>query len=466
MCLVVIGHILICPFTKVEESFNLQAIHDFLFHRLDIQKYDHHMFPGVVPRTFLGAFVVSLVAEPFRMLLDFIGGFDKLAVQYLVRLVLGGLLVTATIHFSNRIKHLFGELVANCFIIITSAQFHIMFYYSRTLPNTFALGLVLLGYSYWLSKEYRKMIAMFTFTMFVFRSEVAVLAGPIVLLELLRKNINFFTFVKSGILFAILSLAVSILFDSFLWNKWLWPEGEVLHYNTYLNKSHNWGTLPFYWYFLIAIPKTLSLTLVLLPIALYFDFKEGKKLSFFLAPIFVFILLYSFLPHKELRFIFYAFPIINLACAYGLSKLMVMGRKKKIYSLFGIAVVLGTFVLTCGFLYVSSLNYPGGQAFYYLHRIVKDDNVHVHIDVPAAMTGVSRFGELNPKWRYSKEENLFIQGENNPFLQFTHLLTANSTIASNPNFKILHTIEGYSGLSLKPPKILLSPQTYILQRIK
>lgn len=71
--LVILFHLFLSPYTKVEESFNIQAAHDILIHGIPTQNaddffsanYDHVSFPGSVPRTFAGALVLSGLVRPF-----------------------------------------------------------------------------------------------------------------------------------------------------------------------------------------------------------------------------------------------------------------------------------------------------------------------------------------------------------------------------------------------------------------
>ena len=73
--------------------------------------------------------------------------------------------------------------------------------------------------------------------------------------------------------------------------------------------------MPFLWYFYSALPRSL---LGALPLAVVGVAVTGRRLAKVVAVALVFVLLYSFLPHKELRFIIYAVPLFNLAAALGL----------------------------------------------------------------------------------------------------------------------------------------------------
>lgn len=76
--IVIMAHLYVSPYTKVEESFNIQAIHDILVHGIPSENadqfltanYDHVSFPGSVPRTFAGALVLSGLSRPFVSLMS------------------------------------------------------------------------------------------------------------------------------------------------------------------------------------------------------------------------------------------------------------------------------------------------------------------------------------------------------------------------------------------------------------
>lgn len=147
----VAAHALLAPFTKVEESFNLQATHDLLFHGVNVQKYDHLEFPGVVPRTFIGALALATAAAPATLALQ-AAGLSKLAILLTVRLTLGALTVSSLALLQRAVRRQFGGTTAAAFMLLTALQFHLPFYLSRTLPNILAMPLTNAGLAAWVGR--------------------------------------------------------------------------------------------------------------------------------------------------------------------------------------------------------------------------------------------------------------------------------------------------------------------------
>lgn len=414
-------------------------------------------------------------------------------------------------------------------LLITACQFHVPFYSSRMLPNVFALSMVLQSYTYWVDERIRPAASLLVAATAIFRCDLLLLLGSLGLSWLSLSQLTIPQALKIGIVTGVVSLAVTVPFDSVMWQRPLWPEGEVFYFNTILGKSKEWGTSPWHWYFSTALPKAMLLTLLLVPlstfriaelaVAIERNIRSGDRIRVppmafaslvdtgrlqYTIPVVGFVVLYSFLGHKEVRFIFPALPILNLAAAEGMSKLVrlaVPENDKKeddqketmaqpswlarVGLLCGYCCIVLTLCGSLAFLAVSKSNYPGGDALLELSSYVQNlaestrkiplssTIVHVHIDVAAAMSGVSLFGQraaaegsINSfQWEFSKdgyEEGHSVEGEEG-YGAYTHLLSEDPDVGSS-TFHVIRTIEGRPRLSLRERRIITQNAIYILER--
>ncbi|KAH9788714.1 Dol-P-Man:Man(7)GlcNAc(2)-PP-Dol alpha-1,6-mannosyltransferase [Citrus sinensis] len=418
-------------------------MHDILYHRHHLDIYDHLEFPGVVPRTFIGklhifpgALLVSVLASPIILVMSFLH-LPKTHGLIAVRLALGCITLSTLRFFRAQVRYKFGSQVEAFFVILTAFQFHLLFYCTRPLPNILALGIVNLAYGFWLKGDFYAALNCLIFSAVVFRCDMVLLLCPLGLVLLLTKSISLWKALKCCIGMVLLSVGLTVLVDSIMWKKLVWPEFEVLWFNSVLNRSSEWGV------FYVSAEK----------FALRHLGSDQRKLGAlldrrvlpFVIPVFTFVLLYSKLPHKELRFIISSVPIFNLSAAVAASR------------------ILGCTAVT---FMASYENYPSGYALKYLHQIgefsfplpklneycchtSKDiarghlasntEEQWVHIDPYSAMNGISRFCENDFPWRYSKEESIPLKEYQNR--NFTYLINEHLLVEG---YKCLFSMDGFS----------------------
>lgn len=491
LCFLSALYIYLVPYTKIEESFNVQAVYDLLEKNWNQPHiFDHTSFPGVVPRTFLGPIVLSLFVTPFRLVYK---GIKPLVLFSAVRLVLAAMSIASLLSIRSALSYRHGHIVGYFFTLITACQFHIPFYAGRPLANTFALIFTNLSLSHRIRTDEATGIllshAILACTVAIFRSELCILLFWTVLFDgFVSKRTKFFTSCAVCITAAVSGAILSIAIDTPFWGDihqivnipLRYPELEVFHFNAILGKSSAWGTSPVHWYFSNALPRAL---IGALPLALP-GFISSRALAHRITsqtvfPSLAYVAVYSALPHKELRFIFYVIRAMNIAAAHGAAALFYASRSvphgkgkltRPVAERIVTAMTLGgclaaSMMVTIVSVAASYKNYPGAEALMKLRELRQctgntSSSISVHIDAHAAATGVSQFVEAQVRcrgWEFSREEGL----------EKRHLRRRFSYLIGNekflPGYRLIHAQESFSGIDFRAMKWRMVPDVFVLE---
>ena len=403
------------------------------------------------------------------------------------------------ISFRNGVERAFGRNAANWYTVFQASQFHMMYYASRTLPNFFALGLSKLVSTFlnvwqifanslqatlamWnllpragsnpASKtsrgRYSRALSLLAATGVIFRSEIAVLLCSHMLYLFFQPSIRLplSSIIPAGLIGTILGLTLTVPIDSFFWQQWpLWPELAGFVYNVVDKQSSNWGTQAWHFYFTSALPRLLFNPFVYqicLPFTLSIPILRHSALDIVL-PNLLYLIVYSFQPHKEWRFIIYVVPPFLAAASAGAGWIWTRRAKSFVYRVLSLSLVastLASFAVSFGMLAVSRLNYPGADALNRLHDLASNDTglIRVHMDTLACTTGITRFMEKPPPpllgddenaafWVYDKTEDEQKLLDPLFWKEFDYALSERPERVIG-RWEVLEAVEGFAGVGI------------------
>ena len=326
------------------------------------------------------------------------------------------------------------------------------------------------------SAWHRECLFLLTFAGVVFRAEIAVLVFSVSAFLAINKPSSIKSvIIPAGMTGAVAGLVSTVIVDSYFWQRFpSWPEFEGFYYNTVLGKSSEWGVSPPQYYFTNALPKLMLNPLTymqLIPLAIGQPATRLRSLAL-LLPSLTFIFVYSFLPHKEWRFIIYVLPALTAVASIGASWIWTRRSKGFPYRILAAMLLLSTlasYAASAGLLAISRLNYPGGEAVLRLQRLTADSasTVRVHADNLACQTGLTRFLEDRsnttasgtPRWTFDKTD------EPSKLLDPLFWAEFDYVIAEQPErtigkFEVVDVVRGYAGIAIKKPGQMLDDRGF------
>ncbi|KAG7843544.1 hypothetical protein KL942_000640 [Ogataea angusta] len=477
----VVFHLMISPYTKVEESFNLQAIHDLINYGIyNVHHFDHKEFPGAVKRSFVGSLMIFLASKPLLAIIDTFDAWmpaslfyhkdTQLIRQVTVRFVLGLLNSITFIKLREAVAKSLrlsaqGEQIQLWFSILQFSQFHFFYYASRTLPNFVAMPMVSTGISWILQGHTISGISIIMATGIILRIEILAFGILLYITAIALGDLRLGSTLPKIVTTSISASLMTMLVDTYFWQEFSFPEVESFYFNVIEGKSVQWGTEPFHTYFTKYIPKLFILPVVpcLALLGLFVPSYLSIKAKIIIFSSWAYILLMSIQPHKEWRFIVYSLPGILLSASCFLAKIEPRSRLLRNIMFTLVCLVISvSYILNIFAGFVSSFNYPGGYALQLLNDRLSavmtshpnSDPIMIHLSVKSRMTGASLFGEIKSSLLiYDKTEDELKLNDKEFWKHFSYVISdcalesCSYCPLQNDKWSLIDIVEGYHGFN-------------------
>lgn len=240
-------HILIAPYTKIEERFILHAIHD-TWVAPPPEQWDYRQFPDPVPHSFAGVKALALASVPLAWL-SHNSAQVELAVRWTLALINVGALLFL---FQNQSPFA---------LLLTATQFHFLFWIGRTTHNAIVLAPVLIALRLLFldrpaARSAQVGIALLTFCAALLRSELVGILAPSTLWVLWTGTLSLPSVVATGLMAGLAALGYGTIWDRPAWATvheptlpfpLFLPEWEAVVFNIVHGNSKAWGTMPVHW---------------------------------------------------------------------------------------------------------------------------------------------------------------------------------------------------------------------------
>lgn len=397
LCLPIVSlHFLIeNPYGGVEERFIMNTAYDFAYNTPH-EEFHHIKRPHVVPRTIIPSLILAAVAKPFIWL-----GLDDITIQIILRGVVGLQGVFGYYSLAQAIGKEYGNNVKRGFLLLCAVQYKLVYNISRTYPNIIAQNILLYMWVFLIRGDHLNAIKVICYVAVILRSEVALFLFPLCLGYLLFYKGSVYKLLRTGIIHCFIALFITVVPDSIFWKHWgrvVWPELTAFVFNVIDGNSAYWGEREFL-YYLIRLPHMLGINEILMWVLLALGlFKHINRMIYPAIICSFYILIYSFLPHKEERFITYTIPIGNLLIVLAVGSILqadFLFKKNK-----AVLFILKTSIpLVLLYMFVDSErelqhragDFLGGAATLQLSNYEYKENVTILMKTSCSLFGASLF---------------------------------------------------------------------------